>query len=303
MEIQTIIANGIRLALEDHGPKDATPLVLIRGQGSQMAHWPRELIDGLVSAGFRTIAFDNRDVGLSQRCPVSGAPSDAEEILRLLRKGEAITAPYGPEDMARDVTGLMDALGLEEAHVFGISMGGMITQQLMLQAPERLLSATIVMSSCRPMFEPNSPDDVGLIARAEQLLARPQSREEYLMSQIEEHAKWGSPGYPMPEADIRAMGEIAYDRGVDAEGLNRQLLAIVNATDRRPGLAKTEVPCLVVHGEEDALVPLASGKEIAEVVPGSEFLPVPGMGHIITPRLAPLIVQAVTDFIFRRASG
>ncbi|MEX0281552.1 MAG: alpha/beta fold hydrolase [Arenibacterium sp.] len=302
MEIQKVEANGIRLALEDHGSKDATPLILIRGQGSQMAHWPRELIEGFVNAGFRTIAFDNRDVGLSQRCPVSDVPGDADEIINLLSKGEAVSAPYGPEDMARDATGLMDALGLGQAHVFGISMGGMITQQLMLQAPERLLSATIVMSSCRPRLETSSEDRAGLIELARHLLVRPQSKEQYLAAQVEEHATWGSPGFPMPEADIRAMGEVAYDRGVDAEGRNRQLLAISNGPDRRPGLAKTEVPSLVIHGEEDALVPLALGKEISEVIPGSEFLPVSGMGHIITPKLAPLIVEAVTGFISRRAS-
>lgn len=301
MTIRTIEANGITLGYEDHGPRDAVPLILVRGQGSQMAHWPSELVEGFVAAGFRTVMFDNRDVGLSQRFARPDVPGDAGEILDILRRGETPKPAYGIEDMARDVTGLMDALGIGKAHVFGISMGGMITQQIVIDAPERLLSATIVMSACRPASERGSGGQKALIERAEALLMRPRSREEYLDGQVEEHAKWGSPGFPMPEADIRAMGAVAYDRGVDADGLNRQVLAVAGAPDRRPGLAQTSVPCFVIHGEDDTLVPLELGREIADTIPGGEFRPVPGMGHIITPALSPLIVEVVAEFIARRA--
>ncbi len=302
MEVKRIEANGMTLALEDYGPKAAAALLLVRGQGSQMAHWPRELVMGFVEAGFRTVIFDNRDVGLSQRCPVPGALSEADEIIDRLKKGKAIAAPYGIDDMARDVTGLMDALGLERAHVFGISMGGMITQQIIVQAPERLLTATIAMSSCRPTSEIGADGHAALIERAQKLLVRPATREAYLDSQVEEHAAWGSPGYPMLEADIRAMASVAYDRGVDADGMNRQVIAVAGAPDRRPGLAMTSVPCFVVHGENDVLVPLEMGREIADTIPASEYRVVPGMGHIITPSLAPLIVEMVTDFIVRRTN-
>ncbi len=302
MEIRYVEANGITLALEDDGPREAAPLILIRGQGTQMAHWPGELVAGFVKAGFRIVTFDNRDVGLSQRCPVPGVPGKADEIIERLKNGVAIAAPYGIEDMARDVTGLMDVLELEQAHVFGISMGGMITQQLIVQAPERLLSATIVMSACRPISETGVGGQAALVERAEKLLVRPLTREAYLVSQVEEHAAWGSPGYPMPEADIRAMASVAYDRGVDAEGMNRQVIAVAGAPDRRPGLAMASLPCLVIHGEDDALVPIEMGREIADIIPASEFCAVSGMGHIITPSLAPLIVKTVTDFILSQTN-
>ncbi|MCB1390155.1 MAG: alpha/beta fold hydrolase [Rhodobacteraceae bacterium] len=300
MTPQYITANGIRLACEDHGPAGAPALILIRGQGSQMAHWPRVLVDGFVAAGFRTVIFDNRDVGLSQRCPQPGVPSDATRILAALHRGETLPPPYGIEDMARDVTGLMDALGIARAHVFGISMGGMVVQQLLLQAPERLLTATIVMSACRPTAERGAGGHAALIERAEQLLVRPRTRAEYLDGQVEEHAKWSSPGYPMPEADIRAMAAVAYDRGVDDEGMNRQVLALAGAPDRRPGLALVDKPVLVIHGADDALLPLDLGEEIAAVIPGSVFHAVPGMGHIITPALAPIIVEMVAGFVDQR---
>ena len=297
MAVQRAQANGITLAYEDRGPRDGVPLVLIRGQGSQMAHWPDALIDGFVARGFRVVIFDNRDVGLSQRCPVAGVPATAEAILDSLRRGAAHPAPYGIGDLARDVTGLMDALGIARAHVFGISMGGMVLQQVMLDAPDRLMSATIVMSSCRPATERGAGGQAALLARAEALLVKPRSRAAYLDAQVDEHRRWGSPGYPMSEGDIRAMAAIAYDRGVDAEGMNRQVLALADAPDRRPALAQVHVPCLVIHGEDDTLVPLDLGREIAVTIPGADFHAVPGMGHIITPALAPLIVTTVSAFI------
>ncbi|HPD93832.1 MAG TPA: alpha/beta fold hydrolase [Pararhodobacter sp.] len=297
MGVQHIRANGISLAIEDHGPRDGVPLILIRGQGSQMAHWPAALIDGFAARGFRTVIFDNRDVGLSQRCPVPGQPADADSILDRLRRGEALPAPYGIGDLAADVTGLMDALAIERAHVFGISMGGMVVQQLMLDAPDRLLSAVIVMSACRPLGAEAGADAVAALARAEALLVRPRTRAQYLDAQVEEHGKWGSPGYPMPEDAIRAMAEVAFDRGVDPEGMNRQVMALSGAPDRRPGLARTRLPTLVLHGEDDTLIPLDLGREIAATIPGAAFRALPGMGHIITPALAPLIVAMVADFV------
>ena len=301
MTPRTIDANGIKLAIEDHGPQDAPPLILIRGLGTQMAHWVPELVEGFVAKGFRTVIFDNRDVGLSQRCPSPDAPGDADAILALLKQGQPLPAAYGIDDMARDVTGLMDALGIARAHVFGISMGGMIAQQLVLQAPGRLLSATIVMSACRPMSERLSGGAAALAERASLLLTRPRDRAAYIDAQVGEHAIWGSPGFPMPEPAIRAMAERAWSRGIDPEGMNRQLLAALHAPDRRPGLAQAALPCLVIHGEDDALVPLELGAEIADIIPGAEFRAVAGMGHIITPSLAPVLVDMVADFVSRRA--
>ncbi len=297
MQITNVKANGISLAVEDSGPRDAPPLILIRGQGSQMAHWPRVLIDGFGAAGFRTIAFDNRDVGLSQRCPAADVPADADSILARVRQGQALPAAYGLSDMACDVTGLMDTLGIEQAHLFGISLGGMVTQQVMIDAPDRLLSATIVMSSCRPANERFEGNELTIADLMESLLSQDLTRDAYVAAQIEEHAAWGSPGYPMDRAEIETMANLAFDRGVDAEGKNRQLLAAASAPDRRPGLARTQVPSLVIHGEDDTLLPLELGQEIAAIIPDNLFHAVAGMGHIITPSLAPVIVDMVRDFI------
>ena len=295
-----IEANGIYLEVEESGPVDGVPLILIRGQGSQLVHWPEELNAGFAAAGFRTIAFDNRDVGLSQRCPAPDVPDSADDILAALGAGADLPKPYGIEDMVGDVTGLMDALGIERAHFFGISLGGAVLQQLCIDQPDRVLSATIVMTACRPLAERAAEGREALLALTSSLLVRDVTQPDYLEAQVAEHGLWGSPGYPMPESDIRAMAERAWARGVDAAGKNRQVLAILHAPDRRPGLRKLDLPCLVIHGRQDTLIPLEMGEEIAAHIPGSEFHAIEGMGHIITPKLAPVMVDLVRDFIIRR---
>lgn len=293
-------ANGINLAVYDHGPADGLPLILIRGQGSQSAHWPTTLVQAFCAKGFRTITFDNRDTGQSQRCPREGSPDDAEDILKLIEAGTEITPPYRINDMASDVVGLMDAMGIEKAHVLGISMGGAILQAVLTEHPERLMSATIVMTACRPLTQRIGETARSANALAKSLLAYPQTREEYQDAQVMEHKVWGSPGFPMPEDEIREMAAIAYDRGIDAEGRNRQVLALATSQDRRPALRNVDLPCLVIHGCDDTLVPVELGQEIAAHIPNSEFHAIDGMGHIITPALAPVIVDLVANFVDSR---
>ena len=299
--LMQITANGIHLEVEEYGPKDGVPLILIRGQGSQLAHWPAELYEGFAARGFRTVIFDNRDTGLSQRCPSPDAPGEADAILDLMRAGGHLPKPYGIEDMALDVVGLMDTLGIERAHVFGISLGGAILQRLCIDHADRLLSATIVMTACRPFMERSGDDPAAALALAESLLVRPRTEAQYLDDQVAEHANWGSPGYPMPEADIRKMAARAWSRGVDDQGMNRQVLAAANAADRRPGLQQVSLPCLVIHGTDDALIPVELGEEIADHIPGSEYHAVEGMGHIITPALSPTMIDMVSNFIATRS--
>lgn len=224
-----ITANGIALEFDAQGPEDGAPLILIRGLGSQMIHWSIALIEALADAVHRVIRFDNRDVGRSQRCPAPGVRATARDILAQAGEGMLPAPAYMLEDMARDVVGLMDALEIERAHVLGISMGGAIAQVLALEHGARLLSATIVMSACRPLAGAAAPD------RLSALLARPMDEAAYVEAWVEEHRAHGSPGYPMPEAEIRAEARLAHARGYDAEGINRQLLAVAAAPGRCAG--------------------------------------------------------------------
>lgn len=293
MQIQ---ANGITLEYEDQGAADATALILIRGLGTQLIHWPREFIAGFIEAGFRVITFDNRGVGKSQRILPKGMTFDADGILKRAEQGEDIPAPFELGDMALDVVGLMDALEIKKAHCFGISMGGAIMQSLAIDHADRLLSATFVMTSCRPLLAgPAGPE---LLSR---LLVRPETLRQYQDSHVAGDAMYGSPGYPTTEAALRAEATLAYDRGADADGINSQALSIIHASDRRPGLRTVTLPSLVIHGVQDTLIPVDLGAEIAAHIPDSEYHAIEGMGHVITPLLAPVIVGIVTEFINRRA--
>jgi pimeloyl-ACP methyl ester carboxylesterase len=239
------------------------------------------------------VTFDNRDVGLSDRCPKPGAEGDADAILAELRAGRVPKPAYGLPDMACDVIGLMDTLGIDCAHVFGISMGGAIVQILACDHASRLHSATIVMSSAR----------LRSLDLGERLLSRPADRVGYVDGALAGDREWGSPGYPASDAYLRTQAERAYDRGAEAEGVNRQLVAILNAPDRRDALRRVALPCLVIHGEMDTLIPPDEGREIASLIPEAELEVIGGMGHVITPALAPIIVKRVNRFITGRSVG
>lgn len=282
-----IKANGITLEYQEFGPKDGTPLILIRGLGTQLVHWPQEFMQGFAYLGYRTIIFDNRDVGLSQHFPTEGVADTAEDITAAFERGEAPKAAYSLADMALDAIGLLDALAIEKAHVFGISMGGAIAHLLALNHADRLLSDTIVMTAA-------GLKDPSLLPR---VLAHPETREQAQENWLQGHRDWGSPGYPMPDDDIRAEAITAWDRDHSAEGINRQAIATFSAPDRREALKSVTLPCFVIHGAVDTLIPPEAGQDIASLIPGAKLKIVEGMGHVITPLLAPVIVEMVNEFI------
>jgi pimeloyl-ACP methyl ester carboxylesterase len=139
-------ANGLEIYYESHGPQTAEPILLIMGLGAQMSRWSPELIGKLTSAGHRVIAFDNRDVGLSEKLDAAGAP-DMRAVVLALRDGRKPDVRYTLDDMAADAAGLLDALGVEKAHIVGASMGGMIAQLVAADYPHKTLSLTSIMST------------------------------------------------------------------------------------------------------------------------------------------------------------
>ena len=141
-----IQAGDIQLAYEESGSGEAGTVILIRGQGTQMIHWPETFYNAFADHGFRTIRFDNRDTGLSQKFDHFG-DQELEAIRKQVAAGEDFEPPYTLEDMVLDVVNLMDARGIEKAHIVGISMGGIITQVLAAKHPTRVLSMASIMSA------------------------------------------------------------------------------------------------------------------------------------------------------------
>jgi pimeloyl-ACP methyl ester carboxylesterase len=282
-----LCANGISIEYELAGARDGLPLVLITGLGSQLVHWSEDLIAGFAAAGYCVITFDNRDVGLTSRVPGPGPAVDPDEIRARLRAGQPVAAPYGLADMAGDVAALIVGLGFARAHVFGISMGGMVVQQMMIDHPDRLLSATIVMSS----------HGASRIENADQLILDRVGREAYLAASVAGFQDWGSPGFPAPDSYFRDKAAKAWERGHDADGVNRQFLAVLGSPDRCEGLRRSTVSTLVIHGADDTLIGPEHGRALAALIPGAELEIIEGMGHTIPPLLAPKIVARTSRFL------
>lgn len=247
--------NGdVELYYETFGdPADPT-LVLVNGLGSQCISYAVEWCEKFAAEGFQVVRMDNRDVGLSSKLP---------------------DVSYTPGDMAADVVAVLDDLGVERAHVMGLSMGGMIVQQLAIDHPERLLTMTSVMSRTgEPGYGDSSEEALAF------LLAKPAtSREAYIESQLAGLRIYGSKPEWIDEDAIRARAGAAYDRCFHPEGVGRQMLAVVAGGSRDEALRNVEVPTLVLHGDRDTLIAPSGGEHTAEVIPGARFHLIEGMGH------------------------
>ena len=278
----TAHANGIDIEYRTEGDPADPVLLLVMGLGGQLIAWPQGFVDGLRYRGFYVIRYDNRDCGLSTK--FEGTPD-----ISSLFAGDTRSAPYRIEDMADDATALLAELGIPKAHVVGVSMGGMITQAMVINHPDRLLSACSIMSTTGERSV-GAPTGEAIAA-----LLRPiaNSREEAVEASLEGSRVIGSPAYPTAEALLRTRAEEAYDRSYCPEGTARQLAAVLASPDRTEGLHGVRLPFLVVHGEADPLVTLSGGEATAAAVPGSKLITIPGLGHDLPEPLWDEITEAI----------
>ena len=285
----SVTANGISIEYEEIGDKSAPAILLVMGLGAQLTRWSDTFCQALADGGFRTIRFDNRDCGLSSKFEAAGVPNMAE-MFQKATKGETIAAPYRLEDMALDAVGLMDRLGLAKAHIVGASMGGMIAQVMAARHPNRTASLVSIMSSSgRRGLPPGKPEAMQAI------MTRPESgeREALIQNSMRASRIIGSPGYPEDEAVLRRQAERNVDRSYYPQGVSRQFAAVL-ANGSRVDLLKTiTAPSLVIHGNDDPLVPVEAGRDTAAHIPGAELMLVPGMGHAIESKLVPIVAPAI----------
>jgi pimeloyl-ACP methyl ester carboxylesterase len=286
-------ANEISIEYGSFGAEGAAPILLIAGLGVQMIGWTVPFCEILAAKGFRVIRFDNRDVGLSTHFAEASVPAFAA-VAGALARGEHPEIPYTLHDMAKDAVGLLDALGIEHAHIVGRSMGGMIAQLVASEYPGRTLSLTSIMSSSgNPALPPATPEAMAVLTQ------RPPhpSRDEqgFLDHSVRAARLLSSPGFPFDEAAQRAQALAAAQRAYDPAGFSRQIAALVASGDRRAALNRITAPTLVVHGSADPLIPLAAGEDTAANVPGADLRVCAGMGHEIPPELYGFIAQAIAD--------
>ncbi len=283
-----IQANGIAIEVETAGQASDSPIILIRGLGTQLIQWPADFVQRLVDRGFRLVMFDNRDVGLSQKFDSAGTPD-----LAALMTGQ-LEPPYQLTDMAEDVLGILEVLEIESAHIVGMSMGGMIAQLVALASPQRTRSLVSIMSSSgRPDLPPPRPEAAAaLTSRPE----RPDDRDSIIDHGIKTRRVLGSPGFPTDDAELRRQIEAAYDRCYYPQGVARQLAAVVKGGSRVERLKTIAVPTLVIHGADDPLVQLEGGRDTAKNIPGAQLEIIGGMGHEISPGLAVRLADLIADF-------
>ncbi|HET6720676.1 MAG TPA: alpha/beta hydrolase [Rhodocyclaceae bacterium] len=280
-------SNTIELHYETFGPPEAPPILLIMGLGSQMIRWHLDLCRALVARGFRVIRFDNRDIGRSTHCDALPLPD-----LRAMLTGVAPPAlPYTLETMAADSVGLLDALGIDRAHIVGASMGGAIAQIVAARYPERTSSLTSIMSSSgNPLLPPPTP-----AAAAALFAPQPPARDRasLVADAIQRFRAVASPAYPTPLAELQALFGEEYDRGFHPPGVVRQLAALLAQGDRRPLLKRIHCPTSVLHGRADPLIPWACGEDVARNIRGARWWPVDGMGHDFPRALTAVFVNAI----------
>ena len=294
----TTTANGISIEYEDHGDPAAPPILLVMGLGGQLTLWPIELVDALVARGFRVIRYDNRDIGLSTKFDAAGIPNVKWLLVKSLL-GLPARTPYRLADMAKDGIGLLDALGIDRAHIVGASMGAMISQHIAATFPERTLSLTSIMSTTGNRRLPRAQPEAMKV-----LLTRPQTDDEEarIAHGIRIARTIGSPAYPAAEERLQARVRSDYARSYHPPGMIRQTAAIVADGDRRTMLKKVAAPTLVIHGDSDPLVSVEGGRDTAESIKGATLKIIAGMGHDLPLELVDEIADAIKD-VASRAGG
>ena len=280
---------GITLEYETMGSPSEPAMLLVMGFGAQLIAWPRAFAERLAEAGRYVVLFDNRDCGLSSK--LDGDPPDIPAILAAASTGDIdkakALAPYTLSDMARDGFALLSALDIEQAHLVGASMGGMIAQTMAIEHPERVLTLTSMMSNTgEPGFGEPTPE-----ASAALLTPSPPDRAGYVDA-AERSVIWRSRRYPELEAARELAGQ-GYDRCYCPEGVTRQLAAMLASGPRADGLRDIRLPTLVLHGLDDTLIAPSGGERTAALIPDAQLILIEDMGHDRPRALWPQICEAI----------
>jgi pimeloyl-ACP methyl ester carboxylesterase len=287
-------ANGVHIEVEVHGPDDGEPLLMIMGLGMQLVAWPDGLVGELVARGFRVIRFDNRDVGLSQPFDELGLPS--LPLAALLHAFHLpVKAPYQLADLARDAVGVLDALGIAQAHVCGASMGGMVAQHLGFAHAGRVKSLTLMMTTSghRGLPAPSLKVRRALMSRPRAGSTPAQKLDNILDHYVSLYGVIGSPGYPPEPRALRERIARGVKRSYRPQAVLRQLVAIAADSHRAERLPRVTAPTLVIHGEHDALIPVAAAHDLAKRIPGARLEIIPGWGHDLPEPLWPRLAAEV----------
>ncbi|MEU8901216.1 alpha/beta hydrolase [Nocardia sp. NPDC048505] len=266
----------LEIAYERLGDPGKPPVLLIMGAAGQLIDWPDGFCAELLERGLQVIRFDSRDTGRSTH--VTAPPPDIAAAMA----GDVSTAAYTLSDMAADTVGLLDALGIDSAHLVGASMGGMIAQTIAIEYPDRVRSLTSIMSTTGdPAVGQSDPAAFGAVGPP------PAERAAYQDWSVLTKRASGSPGFAFDEAAVREHAGRVFDRGIDFSGMMRQAVAVLASGDRTSALRALDVPALVLHGTADRVFDISGGRATAQAIPGARLVEFEGMGHSLPRELWP----------------
>jgi len=280
-------SNGLRMAYEEFGDPADPAILLVAGLYNQLVRWPLKFCELLVANGFRVIRFDNRDIGLTDKMDGVRAPS----FFRLVLKHYLwipISAPYSLDDMADDTVGVLDALNIQQAHIVGMSMGGMISQLVTAKYPHRILSLTSIMSTSGERGKGVAS------AKVSAAMLQPVTKERSALDNaVNIWQLIGSPAYPMSDDDVRTLIKAEHKRSSNPAGYMRQIAAIRTAPGRAKLLRAITAPVLIIHGNQDLLVPVSGGIDTAKHIAHAQLELFEGMGHTLPAELLPRFVELI----------
>ncbi|MDC0906421.1 alpha/beta hydrolase [Gammaproteobacteria bacterium] len=267
----------IKIAYRDHGPENGIPILLVTGLGAQLTLWPDFLIRDLQKNNYRPIAFDNRDVGLSTR--FTSQPSQTLNYLKYFMF-IPINSEYSIQDMASDGVAVLDHLDIESAHILGMSMGGMISQVLVAQHPERVKSFTMISSTASTPNPFNGPK----FKVTQQLLKRSAAKDD-IEGRIDQSIKLfeliGTPGKDYDTPQFRQNMRAYIERGGDDGGFLRQMAAIIGSKNRKELLKSINTQTLIIHGDIDPLIKVKNAYSAHKLIQSSHLEVVENMGHLL----------------------
>ena len=280
--------NDINIWWEDFGDSSNPTILLIMGANANAMQWTLDFINPLVKAGFHVVRFDNRDVGKSTWLT-------SEPTMVFSDEGIANQeVSYNLEDMAADAVALLDHLSIEKAHIVGASMGGMITQVIGLDHSERALSLTPIMSTPGAGLEDDtlSPPTESLMKGIMKSMEH-NMKGEYLEGLVCTYRELTGSRFPFDEKKFREKAKEGMDHGHNP--FPGHGAAVSSSPHRKDRLKDINLPTLVIHGTEDAILPFDHGQALADGIPNAQIMTLEGVGHEIPDQMIDEITSRMIE--------
>ena len=269
--------SNIKIYYRDYGPANGIPILLVMGLGGQLTFWPPYMIKFLQQKGYRPIAYDNRDMGLSSR--FKSNPTFLANILKYYFY-LPIKSEYKLDDMANDAVVLLDKLKISKCHAIGMSMGGMISQILVSNHQERFYSYTQIASMVAVPSPLNGPN-FSVIKLLGERAFKDATKDERIDRTIRLVSTIGMKGFDYDNPEFKQEVNETIQRSPDDSGFIRQMAAILGTKNRINKVKTISVPTLIIHGETDPLIKVKNAFHTHKLIKNSNLKVIKNMGHLI----------------------